>query len=100
MTILFGYILCCVCFNLYRGCFNLFCNVWVCVCVGFVTCVYVLVICVILFTVFCIVPFIYLCTYLFVLVKGLLPPSDNSIAVSSSSSNLNGLPITLCLTDQ
>jgi len=31
MTISFGYILCCVCFNL-------FCNVWVCVCVGFVMC--------------------------------------------------------------
>ena len=23
---------------LYCGCFNLFCNVWVCVCVGFVMC--------------------------------------------------------------
>jgi hypothetical protein len=34
---------------LYCGCFNLFCNVWVCVCVG------VLEICVLVFTVFCIV---------------------------------------------
>ena len=46
MTISFGYILCCVCFNLYCGGFTLFCdvwvcgfcNVWVCVCVGFVMC--------------------------------------------------------------
>jgi len=43
---------------LYCGCFNLFCNVWVCVCVGFVmcwcsdNCVGVLVICVLVFTVF------------------------------------------------
>ena len=28
----------CVCFKLYCGFFNLFCNVWVCVCVGFVMC--------------------------------------------------------------
>jgi hypothetical protein len=45
----------------YCGCFNLFCNVWVCVGVGFVMCgccdycVGVLVICVLVFTVFCIV---------------------------------------------
>ena len=48
---------------LHCGCFNLFCNVWVCVCVDFVKsgCVYLLVLCVgvlvtraILFTVFCI----------------------------------------------
>ena len=31
VTISFGYILHC-------GCFNLFCNVWVCVCGGFVMC--------------------------------------------------------------
>ena len=33
MTISFGYILHCVCFNLYCGGFILFCNVCVCVCV-------------------------------------------------------------------
>ena len=37
MTISFGYILHCVCFNLYCGDFIWFCNV--CVCVGFVMCV-------------------------------------------------------------
>jgi hypothetical protein len=31
VTISFGYIL-------YCGCLQLFCNVWVCVCVGFVMC--------------------------------------------------------------
>jgi len=51
---------------LYFGCFNLFCNVWVCVCVG------VLVICVLVFTVFCIVycvfcivSFMHIYSYLF-----------------------------------
>jgi hypothetical protein len=48
MTISFGYILYCVCSNLYCGGFILFCNmcvyvcgfcnVCVCVCVGFVMC--------------------------------------------------------------
>jgi hypothetical protein len=44
VTISFGYILYCVCFNLYSGSFKLFCNVCVyvyvcvCVCVGFVMC--------------------------------------------------------------
>ena len=33
VTISFGYIL-------YCGCFKLFCNVWVCVCVGFVMCAF------------------------------------------------------------
>jgi len=47
-------------------CFNLFCKVWVCVCVG------VLVICVLVFTVFCIVCTVFfvlfpLCIFLFVL---------------------------------
>jgi len=39
VTISFGYILYCF-FILYCGCFNLFCNAWVCVrvCVGFVMC--------------------------------------------------------------
>jgi hypothetical protein len=36
-NILFGVYLV-LCFNLYCGCFNLFGNVWVCVCVGFVMC--------------------------------------------------------------
>jgi len=63
---------------LYCGCFNLLCNVWLCVCVGFVTCEYfdscvgVLVICVLVFTVFCIVcivffNFFYVYLFLFVL---------------------------------
>jgi len=29
VSISFGYILYCVCFNFYYGCFSLFCNVWV-----------------------------------------------------------------------
>jgi len=66
--------------------FNLFCDVWVCVCVGFVM-FGVLVICVLVFTVlrivctvfFCIVSFMYIYSYLFCLylAHGLLPPSDN-----------------------
>ena len=56
-----------------------FCNVWVCVCVGFVTCgcfdncVGIVVVCVIVFTVFCIVYtvvlyfFIYIILFLFIL---------------------------------
>jgi hypothetical protein len=39
VTICFGYILKCGCFNLSCGCVNLLCNVWVCVCVGFLMCV-------------------------------------------------------------
>ena len=38
VTLLFVYILYCVCFNLYCGGFILFCSVWVFVCVGFRTC--------------------------------------------------------------
>jgi len=75
-----------------------FCNVWVCVCVGFVmcgcfdNCVGVLVICVLVFTVtswfvlcFCIISF--LCTFMYIysyvlLVLGLLPPSENSSSVN------------------
>ena len=52
-----------------------FCNVWVCVCVGFVTyvcfdnCVGVLVICLLVFTVFCIVctVFLYCFAYVYLL---------------------------------
>jgi hypothetical protein len=51
-------------------CMCAFCNVWVCVCVGFVmrecsdNCVDVLVICVLVFVVFCIVSFMYIYSYL------------------------------------
>jgi hypothetical protein len=38
VIISFGYISYCVCFNLYSGGFKLFCNVCVCVWVGFVMC--------------------------------------------------------------
>jgi hypothetical protein len=38
VIISFGYILYCVCFNLYCGGFKMFCNVCVCVWVGFVMC--------------------------------------------------------------
>jgi hypothetical protein len=41
VTVSFGYILYCVCLNLYCGGFILFCNVCVCVCVGLVMCVFV-----------------------------------------------------------
>jgi hypothetical protein len=59
---------------LYCGCFNLFCNVWVCVCLGFVmcgcfdNCASVLVICVLLFTVFCIVCTVFLYCFVYVYV--------------------------------
>ena len=63
-----------------------YCNVWVCICAG------VLVICVLVFTVFCTVctvflycsVYVYLFLFVFcILVLGLLPPSENSIAVSN-----------------
>ena len=38
VTTSFGLILYFVCFNFCCGCFNLFCNMGVCVCVGFVMC--------------------------------------------------------------
>ena len=41
-----------------------FCNVWVCVCVGFVMCG-CFGMCVLVFTVFCIVSFMYIYSYLF-----------------------------------
>jgi hypothetical protein len=55
-----------------------FCNVWVCVCVG------VFVICVLVFIVFCIVctMFLYCITDVYSVLLVLLPPSENSIAVS------------------
>jgi hypothetical protein len=68
VTISFGYILnCCFC-NLYCDCLNVFCNVWMCVCVG--VCMYgfcnvrsFLVPCVLVFTVFCIVSTVFSCCF-------------------------------------
>ena len=62
VTISFGCIL-------YCGCFNLFYNVWVCVCVGVLAiCTPVFIVFRIVFTVFlCIVPFMYIYSYLFCL---------------------------------
>ena len=60
VTLFWGYLIVLWLFHLvcilHCGCFNLFCNMWVSVCVG------VLVICVLVFTVFCIV-----CTVFYVL---------------------------------
>jgi hypothetical protein len=59
-------------------------------------CVGVLVICVLVFTVFCIFCTAFLCCFVYVylflfvlsvLVSGLLPPSENSIAVVNSNNN-------------
>ena len=61
------FVSCTVGFKLYCGCFNLFCNVWVCVCVG------VLEICVLVFTVFlCFVLFVLCFLYYFVYVLSVL----------------------------
>ena len=56
---------------MYCGCFNLFCNMWVCVCVGFVlrgcfgnvcTCIYCVLYCVYcVFVLFCLCTFILIC---------------------------------------
>jgi len=56
---------------LYCGCFNLFCYVWVCVCVSFVMCGCVLVICVLVHTVLGIVctvfsVFFHLCIFILI----------------------------------
>ena len=60
-------------------------GVWVFVICGcFDIFVGVLLICVLVFTVFCIVPFIYIYSY-FLPMYGLLPPSDNSIAVKNNN---------------
>ena len=62
--------------TLYCGCLNLFCNVWVCVCVGFVmcgcfgnmcTCIYCVLYC--LYYVFRIVSFMCIYSYLFCLYR-------------------------------
>jgi hypothetical protein len=75
-----------------------FCNVWVCVCVGFVMCgcvyvwvlyrVVVLTVCVLVFTVFshC---FVYVHLFSLFLLSALLPPSDNSILVNNNNNNNN-----------
>ena len=55
-----------------------YCNVWVCVCVG------VLVICVFVFMCFFIVSFMHIYSYL-LLVYGLLPSGDNSIAINNNN---------------
>jgi len=78
-----------------------FCNVCVCVCVGFVmcgcfdNCLGVLVVCVLVFTVFLlfvlcfyVVSFMYIYSCL-LLVKGLLPTSENSIAVNDDDDDNN-----------
>ena len=57
-----------------------FCNLWMCVCVG------VLVICVLEFTVF-LYCFFYVYSFLFVTGEGLLPQSENSIAVNNNNNN-------------
>jgi len=70
-----------------------FCNVWVCVCVGFDNCVGVLVTYVLVLTVFyCFFVFLYFFVYVHlflfvfsVLVCGLLPPGENSVAVNNSN---------------
>src|SRR5215469_11330650 len=91
-----------------------FCNVWVCVCVGFVMCVCVCVCvgfvmcgcvcvcvgfvmcgCVCVGFVLCVcLCFLYCFTYVYlflfvlsVLVSGLLPPCENSIAVCNNNNN-------------
>ena len=70
-----------VCVCVYMGFLMCGCvYVWVLQCVG------VLVICVLVFTVFCIDSFVYIYSYL-LLVYGLLPPSDNSIAVNTDNNN-------------
>jgi len=82
VTISFGHILYCA--------WDLFCNVWVCVCVGFVmcgcfgnmySCIYYVLYC-----------FVYVYLFLFVLfvpVQGLLSPSYKSIAVNNNNNNNN-----------
>jgi hypothetical protein len=74
VTISFGYLLYCVYFNLCCGCFNLFCNVWVCVCVGFVMYgfffwqnVYLYLVCFVLFLARLLYCFVYVYLFLFVL---------------------------------
>ena len=48
----------------------------------------VLAICVLVFTVFCITSLMYIYSYL-LLVQGLLPPSEKSIAVNNNNNNNN-----------
>ena len=73
-----------------------FCNVGLCLFVGFVMCGCVLVICLLVFTAFCIFMlcfsycFVHVYLFLFVfsiLLYGILPSSDNSIAVNNNNNN-------------
>jgi hypothetical protein len=70
---------------------------WVCVCVGFVMCVSFGNMCTSIYYVVLFVPCFLCCfvyVYIFLLILFVLPPSDNSIAVSSStisSSNVSVL---------
>jgi hypothetical protein len=72
-----------------------------CVYVWVLYCVLVLVICALVFTVFCFVftvflyCFFYVCVFLLVL--SVLPPSDNSIAVSNNNNNNNNNNICIFL---
>jgi len=95
VTLYWGYLIILWLFHLmcifYCGCFNLFCNVWVCVgvfwqlcgCFGnMCTCIY----CVLYYwyCVFCIASNMYIHLFLFVvsvLVQGLLPPCENATAI-------------------
>jgi hypothetical protein len=77
------------------------CNVWLCVCVGFIMCGYVyavffdnceevLVICVLVFTVFCIVWFMYMFSYFFCLYSHQVATQlqfINTTTTTGSSSN-------------
>jgi hypothetical protein len=58
-----------------------FCNVWVCVCVGFVLCVSFGNMCT---CIYCIL-YCFVYVYVFLLVLFVLPPSDNSTAVSNNN---------------
>jgi hypothetical protein len=103
VTISFGYILnygCCngtvvvlTCFVM-CGCVYVcvgFCNVWVCVCVGFVMCVAFGSMCTCIYCVFqlFVLCFLYcfVYVYVFLLVLSVLPPSDNSNAVNNNNNN-------------
>jgi hypothetical protein len=85
------------CFVIYGCVYVWVLCVWVCVCVGFVMCGYldscvaVFVICVLEFIVFCIVytVFLYRIVYVYLFLFVLLPPSENSIAVSNNYNNNN-----------
>ena len=64
-----------------------FCNVWVCVYVGFVMCWCFGNMCICIYCVF--VLFLYVYLFLFVTSVRLLPLSENSIAVNNNNNNNN-----------